>query len=92
MRIHELPDLKVIKIHAIYVDFILDYIFALGSTANKNQPNQPGHNYAELFSRIAVNKPEILSAFKREPRASILRNYKKLYNAKQWSAKQCNAM
>ena len=49
MRIQELPDPKVTKDHATYVDFILDYIFALGSTAHKNQPNQPGHNYAELF-------------------------------------------
>ena len=27
----------------------LDYIFALGSTAQTSQTNQPGHNYAEVF-------------------------------------------
>lgn len=40
---------------------------------------------------FSTNKPEILSAFKREPKASILRNYKKLYDAKQCNPKQCNA-
>ena len=38
-----------------------------------------GLNHVEIQT---LNKPEKLSAFKREPRASILRTYKKLSYAK----------
>merc|ERR1711874_329601 len=44
-----------------------------------------------IASIVCKNKPEILSASKREPRASSPRNYKTLFNAMQCNAMQCNA-